>query len=363
MRLRETDYDPSEQSRSDDVNVRIGSSFASSARGEVPVSSAMPWGNADDTVYVQSGRQALRLLSELLWSEGYRRLVLPGYLCESMITPFESRDWDVHYSPLGDRLRADESSYDELCLDRPDETVALIAEYFGRDLTEETRTAMARWTDRGAAVIEDRTHNLFDGGESGATYTLGSMRKLLPVGDGCFVQGLGGTPRLPGNAVDPSTSRWRGMDLMAARPTDPEPARELYRRAEADFDVALEPAAISPRSFEELSFLDFSAMRDSRRENFGILFERIDHLAVVNDDLDGGTPAFLVLRTAEREKLQEMLARRGIFCPILWPRPPQLPVDAPWHDDVLSVPVDQRYGPQEMEYIAETLNEAAKRLG
>jgi hypothetical protein len=70
-----------------------------------------------------------------------------------------------------------------------------------------------------------------------------------------------------------------------------------------------------------------------------------------------------VVRTAERETLQEMLARRGIFCPILWPRPPQLPPDAPWHDDVLAVPIDQRYGPQEMEYIAETMNEAAKRLG
>ena len=343
--------------------VRIGSSFAASARGEVPLDHAVPWGNADRTVYVQSGRQALRLLSELLWSQGYRRLVLPGYLCESMITPFESRDWDVHFSPMGDRLRPDASLYEELCLDQPGETVALIAEYFGRDLPNETRTAIVRWIDQGAAVIEDRTHNLFDGGSSGATYTLGSMRKLLPVGDGCFVQGLAGAPRLPGSAVDPSTSRWRGMDLMAARPTDPEPARDLYRRAEADFDIALAPAAMSSRSVEELRFLDFSAMSRSRKENFAVLVERIDHLTVVNDDLDGGTPAFLVVRTVERETLQEMLARRGIFCPILWPRPPQLPPDAPWHDDVLAVPIDQRYGPQEMEYIAETMNEAAKRLG
>lgn len=344
------------------MDVRIGSSFASSVRGDAAISTTLPWGDADETVYLQSGRQALRLLSELLWSAGYRRLVLPGYLCESMITPFETRDWDVHFSPLGDRLRPDPNSYDELCLDRPDETVALFAEYFGRGLTEEARSAIPRWTDRGVAVIDDRTHHLFDSGSSGATYTIGSLRKLLPVADGGFVQGLTATPRLPGNAVDPSRTRWEAMDLMAARPNDPEPARELFAVAEAEVDVADEPAAISSRSLDELRFLDYPALSAARRANFGVLAEQIDHLTVVNDDLDGGTPAFLVLRTPEPLVLQETLASRGIFCPILWPRPPQLPPSVPWRDDLLSVPIDHRYGRHEMDYVAEALNEVATRV-
>lgn len=339
------------------MNIGIGSSFASSARGEVPTHADLPWGNTDDTVYVQSGRQALRLLSELLWSEGYRRLVLPSYLCESMIAPFETRDWAVHFSPMRDRLRPDPSSYDELCLDRPGETVALIAEYFGRNLTEQARTAIARWMDRGVAVIDDRSHNLFDSASSGATYAFGSLRKLLPVGDGCFIQGLSDPPALAGNDVDPSASSWRAMDLKSAGSTDSGSALGQYRAAESEFAVATEPAPMSSRSSQELRYLDFSAMSAARRSNFGILLEQIQGMTVVNDDLDGGTPAFLVLRTAEPETLQGLLAKRGVFCPIHWPRPLQVPPRILWRDDLLSLPVDHRYGRQEMEHIGRMLNE------
>jgi hypothetical protein len=104
-------------------------------------------------------------------------------------------------------------------------------------------------------------------------------------------------------------------------------------------------------------------MRAVRRANFDILAEQIDDLTVVNDDLDGGTPAYLVLRTPEPVVLQEKLARRGVFCPILWPRPPQLPPDLSWHDDVLAVPIDHRYGRHEMDYVAEALHEVATRDG
>ena len=342
------------------MNVGIGSFFASSASRDVPIDDAVPWAGTD-TVYVQSGRQALRLLSELLWSQGYRRLILPGHLCASMIEPFETRDWTVRFSPMTDRLRVDPGSYDALCLDRPDETVALIAEYFGRNVTEQTTAAVARWKDEGVAVIDDRTHNLFDRERSEATYAFGSLRKLLPVGDGCFVQGLDDAPAFGQQAVDPSRASWTAMDLKAAAGTQSGSLHETYRAAESEFAVATEPAAMSSRSHEELRHLNFTAMSAARSSNFMTLLDRVQHLMVVNDDLDGGTPAYLVLRTPEAETLQGMLAERGVFCPIHWPRPSQVPPERPWRDDLISVPIDHRYGHQEMEYIGQTLNEVAKR--
>jgi len=341
------------------VNVGIGSFFASSASRDVPIDDAVPWAGTE-TVYVQSGRQALRLLSERLWSQGYRRLVLPGHLCASMIEPFDTRDWTVRFSPMTDRLHLDPGSYDALCVDRPDETVAVVAEYFGRNVTEETTAAVARWKDEGVAVIDDRTHNLFDRRRSEATYAFGSLRKLLPVGDGCFLQGLGDVPAFGQQSVDPSRTSWAAMDLKAAG-TQPGSLYETYRAAESEFGAATEPAAMSSRSLESLRHLDFSAMSEARSFNFATLLEGVQHLAVVNDDLDGGTPAYLVLRTPEAEALQAMLAERGVYCPIHWPRPLRVPPQLPWRDDLISVPIDHRYGRQEMEYIGQTLNEVAKR--
>ena len=345
------------------MSVGIGSSFASSTRNEPPADLPLPWAIDDDAVYVQSGRQALTLLSELLWSDGRRRLVLPGFLCESMIEPFGSRDWSIRFSPTDDRLRPDAGSYGELSLDHAEETVVLIAEYFGRSLDAEAQSAVERWDKAGVTVIEDRTHNLFDDTASTATYTFGSLRKLLPVGDGCFVHGLDHSPQLDPPDVDPSVPSWTSMDLKAEGQVSGGPARQQYERAEVEFGVATRPAAISPRSLGELTYLDYPAMSAARRSNFDTLIDLIPDLPVLNDDCAGGTPAFLVMQTANPRDLQGVLAERGIFCPIHWPRPRQVPRDVPWREDLISIPIDHRYGREDMEYIGQTLTDVAVRRG
>lgn len=343
----------------------VGSFFESSVRDQPSAKRLLPWSNGDGPVYVQSGRQALRLLSELLWSDGYRRLVVPGYLCESMIEPFRTRDWVVRFSPMGDRLRPVAESYEELCLERPGETVALFAEFFGRKLSEAARAVVARLRDRGVVVVEDRTHNLLDAYVSAATYEFGSLRKLLPVGDGCFVRGLQREPQFAAADLDPSESSWRAMDLKsgARNQSDVDFAFGQHKIAEAEFGFASEPAAMSSRTLLQLEGLDFAAMAEARRMNFATLKSLIRDETVVNDDLEGDTPAFLVLRTEQPELLQGALAKRGIYCPIHWPRPRQIPERLLWFDDLISLPIDHRYGREEMQFVAQTLSEVGKRFG
>jgi hypothetical protein len=298
-----------------------------------------------------------------MWSEGFRRVILPGFLCESMIAPFQRRDWVIGFSDVNDRLRPDWKSYEEQTLDDPHTTVVLIADYFGRNLDDDARRAVVRWQDRGSVVVEDRTHNLLDDASSDATFTFGSLRKLLPVGDGCFVRGLATPPHLAPQALDPSELSWAAMDLKAEGSVDDDTAYERYRAAEAAFEVASEPAPMSSRSVEQLEHLDFSAMRRARTSNFGVLREQLTGMSVVNDDCADGTPAYLVLRSRQPKALQTLLADRGIYCPIHWPRPPQVPDDIAWNEDLISVPIDHRYGHREMVYVGRTVSEVASRLG
>ena len=340
----------------------IGSFFASPRSDHRrPQHDRLPW-DSPEAVYVQSGRQALRLLSDLLWADGYRRLVLPGYLCASMVEPFETHAWIIDFSPLTDRLRPDRRAYDDLCLERPGETVVLVAEYFGRSLSSDTRVAVKRCIDLGAAVIEDRSHNLLDAYDPIATYTFGSLRKLLPVADGCFIQGLTSTPTLSRQSVDPSGKGWRAMDLKSAEvESDPDALRREYQAAEAEFEVAMDAAPISSRSLQEFSQFDFAAMSAARKSNYRTLRELTQDMTVLNDDCAGGTPAYLVLEVTNPGAWQEQLADRGVFCPIHWPRPKQVPKQLQWRSDLISVPVDHRYGPPDMERVARALTEVATR--
>ncbi len=255
------------------ASLGVGSFFESSDESAQLANQALPWSSGVGLIHLQSGRQALRLLSERLWTDGYRRLIVPGYLCESMIEPFHTRGWLIRFSSLDDRLRPVAQRYEEMCLQRPGETVALIAEYFGRSLTDGARATVARLRDRGVAVIEDRSHNFLDRPASPATYEFGSLRKLLPVGDGCFVRGLQGDPQLVPGHLDPSKSSWKAMDLkLAARsPGDVECAFGQYKHAETEFGIASEPAEMSARSFRALESFDLEAMAAARKENFEVL--------------------------------------------------------------------------------------------
>jgi hypothetical protein len=214
----------------------------------------------------------------------------------------------------------------------------------------------------GVAVIDDRSHNLLDEHRPVATYTFGSLRKLLPVADGCFLAGLDAIPSLPQSAVDPSESSWRAMDLKSAgNASDPEAPLRQYRDAEAEFELAMQPSPISSRSLHELRYLDIPAMSAVRKANFETLREMIQDMTVLNDDCSDGTPAYLVLEVADPAAWQKQLADRGVFCPIHWPRPQEIPQHLSWRSDLISVPIDHRYGHGDMEDVARALTEVASR--
>lgn len=78
-------------------------------------------------------------------------------------------------------------------------------------------------------------------------------------------------------------------------------------------------------------------------------------------------PSHLTLLADDRDYLQKALAAKGISSTVYWPRTPasaaledfdeKYPGAAYIYDHVLSIQVDQRYGEEEMVYLANVLNE------
>jgi hypothetical protein len=61
----------------------------------------------------------------------------------------------------------------------------------------------------------------------------------------------------------------------------------------------------------------------------------------------------VIVRTPRRDALRAFLRERRIFAPVHW-------LDAgPASDGLLSLPVDQRYGPAEMDRIARAVRDFA----
>jgi hypothetical protein len=330
----------------------IGSTFG--AESHASHGAGVPWGSAAQITYVQSGGQALRLLSEYLWRDGRRQLVLPRFLCESMITPFATRPWRIRYYDVDRNLQP--------CLElvhlphaEHSQTVILAAGYFGYSLSTDSVEALVHMQSAGVRIIQDRTHNVFDRSGWMAEFTVSSLRKLLPVGDGAVI--TGGSWKIATSQTGPGETYWRAMDLKASGdPVAIENSRAIFAAAEQAFERQLDPTLATSRTVETLERLPYAGMAEARRHNARILSELIGKQRVINGNLETGTPSHLVVRVHDPSVVQGRLASAGIYCPIHWPRPQQIPDVFSWPNDVLSLPVDHRYNETAMKRVAKMFN-------
>ena len=106
-------------------------------------------------------------------------------------------------------------------------------------------------------------------------------------------------------------------------------------------------------------------MITKRRENFNTLYKLIDKSKVIpivnkiagNDECPF---CFPILVNNRRDELQSWLAEKNIYCPVLWPLREdtylKYKVSAYMSDNILSIPCDQRYSIDDMEYVAKAIN-------
>jgi hypothetical protein len=120
-----------------------------------------------------------------------------------------------------------------------------------------------------------------------------------------------------------------------------------------------------PKTYLDLiSRVNWALYSEIRRQNWSQLFSFLPQNIIKLDTqlkpdiVPLGLPIYLQNRDIIREKLKT----KGIFCPVHWPLPQD--VDRHYFPDVfalsqeiLTLPVDHRYGPTEMQYLAKSLIE------
>jgi hypothetical protein len=126
------------------------------------------------------------------------------------------------------------------------------------------------------------------------------------------------------------------------------------------------PVVISNESVENLKSTDFKRMYRLRLENFRTLrkhlkpLEKKEKLTLFPRESEHSTLYFPVL-IKDRENIQTALAKRNIYCPVIWPVPDDAVGVCDISDDtaqhILAIPCDHRYSKKDMKMIAEKLKE------
>lgn len=329
------------------------------------------------TVFYQSGRNAIEaLLLFLREQRGITKILSPDYMCETVTDAakragilIENYQIDREYCFVPEEI---ESKLQKgACL--------FVAHFFGRKIEGSLLTAIEKWKSEGVIVIEDITMSLFSSDEKGigfGSYTLGSIRKWLPVPDGGFL--ASDAEEMPEELESSCVSKYVDFSFVAQRMKRDyiqgscvdKKLKKIYMDyyglsiKELFSDYRLYPMSDWTKNY--LQNCDVNEIVQKRMSNYDYLYQRlseIEGITLKTKREEGYLPLGMVIQTTDRDELLKYLIENDIYCNVHWRLNLEeaSPECAFLSTTSITIPCDQRYGFAEMDYIADVMERWKKR--
>jgi len=332
-------------------------------------------------ILLTSGRAALKLVVRSLKLGRRDEVLLPSYLCKDILKPFREEGVRITFYKVEDTLNVDVDDVESRI--SKNTKALLFIHYFGFPQPATERIASLS-SQSGIFLIEDLVQSFLTNlrgkplGSAGDV-TVSSYRKWMPIPDGALL-GIN-------NA---------GFSVLSARNSSREAQLYVKKRiaalklkgkyfsksglpkrvfeeafAAADEFLGTTPVRISDYSRRMLRRFDFEAIIAKRRENFERFLRATSRLKIVRPiykDLPADVcPLGFPILTRDRNVVKRMLIKNQIYPPIHWRLPTELDrqdFPVPWRvsNNILTLPIDQRYDVRDMDFLADTLREIEATL-
>jgi hypothetical protein len=294
---------------------------------------------------LNTGRNALKYLLEV-----YRpsRIFIPRYICQAVLQPIKALGIKYEYYSITEEL-------DPIGLETIDSSeLVLYVNYFG------LKGAMARrLSARINNLVIDNTQAFFAEPETGVP-AFYSARKFFGVPDGAYLY----TPRQLELELEKDHSDERFSHLLKRLELGAEAGFEDYKNNENRVS-GLELRRMSNSTQKILESIDYEHVKHTRVENYRILHEYLGSInqakfvALDNESVPLAYP-FMYSGCA----IRSVLLQKQIYCPEFWPNVIESMQNGPESVEcrvtkyTTPLPIDQRYGVEEMQYIAKMVIEA-----
>lgn len=292
----------------------------------------------EDAILLNCGRNALAYLLE---ARGIKKLYLPYFLCDSVANVCKKYGVEVAFYHIGENWLPK-----DLVIDG--DAWLYIVNFYGQI----TREDLARLADVYRNIIIDNAQAYFDAPLANVD-TLYTCRKFFGVSDGAVLYTNSKLQR--SLEIDESFNRIHYVLGRYERT-----ASEFYEEAAKNNEIFdNEPIKEMSRLTKNLlRCIDYEYVKQIRTNNFAYLHEKLREVNKLNvRPIEG---AFMYpLLIDDGMKIRKQLQQMKIYIPTLWPNvleecePDTL--EYKFAADILPIPVDQRYGVEDMEYIVEVI--------
>ena len=292
-----------------------------------------------DLIKLNTARNSLEYI---LITHGYTTIYLPYFTCEVLLEPIKRLQLYYHF------YKIDAHMDPIIDFEVDDHSCMLYTNYFG--VKTDTVHALSRTQKN---LIIDNAQAFYAAPIPGID-TFYSCRKFFGVPDGAYLYTT--SPRRLKLSKDTSVDRM--SHLIKAADINVEAGYADYVRNN-DVLIDNEVKEMSDLTQKLLAAVDYEHCAAKRRENFGFLHEHFqDHNLFKFNYNPLDTPMVYPL-LLNNDNLKAQLIERKIFVATYWPNVFEwtLPDALEYHfaQHMISLPVDQRYDVEDMQYLVDTI--------
>ena len=305
-----------------------------------------------------SGRSALyHILLDVKKRNNISKILLPDYLCSSVVIAAEKADVEVVFYPLNDKLELDEKHfanlYEEKC-------AVLLINYFGLQNLQK-QVAYVRSLDKDAIIIEDDVQGFYEFQKEliGVDYKFTSLRKTFACPDGGLIKTENLLPEV--NTVNKFHQyKLAGSILKSLRKPeyyDDAVYLSMFEKGESMIDDEI-AEGMSDMAVDIITKTDIDRLAYIRRRNAKFICDGLESLGLntILPVTEDKIPLFVPIYLEDRNKVRKYMFQHNCFCPVHWPlEGMNVKKGAEMAEHELSIIVDQRYTNADMEYILDLI--------
>ncbi len=300
-----------------------------------------------------SGRAALyQILKFLKGGKALKRVLLPDYLCSSVLVPVKALGLDFEFYPINDELKFEATTFSKK-YQKGD--AVLIINYFGlQDLTDPIATV--RTLDEKAIIIEDDVQAYYEFRKplGLVDFKFTSLRKTFAVPDGGLVKTHYELPRVEApNTFGQYKAAAALLKSMREGNFNDQIYLEMFEKGEDLIDGELE-CGMSRIAEKLYGTLDEEHVKIRRLNNARYLVEELSKIGItpILPLTENHVPLFIPIYLRDRDEVRRRMFQHEVFCPVHWPlEGMDVKKGREMAEHELSLIVDQRYGQKEMDEI------------
>ena len=302
-----------------------------------------------DVYAYSSGRAALyQILKYLKQEKGVTSVLLPDYLCCSILVPVQKLGLEYTFYPIDEQLELKEKTFLELYKKG---SVVLLINYFGlQDLGSQIKAI--RGIDEKAIIVEDDVQAYYEFKKplGNVDFKFTSLRKTFAVPDGGLVKTKYTLPKVDSpNMFGQYKAAAALLKSMREGNFNDNIYLEMFEKGESLIDDELE-CGMSLIAEKLYSYVDEERVKVRRLNNATYLLEQLKKLGIkpLLPLTENHVPLFIPVVMRNRDTVRKAMFQKEIFCPVHWPLDGMnIERGEQMSREELSLIIDQRYGRKE----------------